>query len=194
MKKFYLVFLSLILFGQAPLMAHEWKIDSAHSEIVFEIKHIYSTVRGHFTDFTGNIFFDPENLAKSRFDITVKVDSIDTRNGKRDNHVRSDDFFASGKFPTMTFTSSRVSHAGGNKYLLEGQMTVKDVSQNLTVEFIYWGQKTHPFNKKQLVAGFDTRLAIDRLSYHVGSGKFYKMGVVGKDVDILISLEVTRDK
>ncbi len=194
MKKIYLIVLTLILFSQAPVMAYEWKTDPAHSEIVFEIRHIYSTIRGHFNDFKGEIYFDPRHPDKSRFEFTVKVDSIDTRNGKRDTHLRSDDFFAAGKFPAMTFKSSRVTHAGGNRYLLEGRMTVKDVSRDLTVEFVYWGEKENPFNKKQMVAGFDARLAIDRLAYHVGDGKFYQMGVVGKDVDVLISLEVLRDR
>jgi polyisoprenoid-binding protein YceI len=92
------------------------------------------------------------------------------------------------------FKSSRVSHTNGNKYILEGKMTIKDVTKDMVLEFIYWGQKENPFKKNQMVAGFDTRFKINRLDYHVGDGKFYKMGVVGKDVDILITLELLRDK
>ena len=94
----------------------------------------------------------------------------------------------------MTFKSSRVSHAGGNKYLLEGKMTIKDVTKDIVLEFIYWGQKENPFNNNEMVAGFDSRFKIDRLNYHVGDGKFYKMGVVGKEVDVLITLEMIRHK
>ena len=94
----------------------------------------------------------------------------------------------------MTFKSSRVSHAGGNKYILEGKMTIKDVTKDMVLEFIYWGQKENPFKKKEMVAGFNSRLKINRLDYHVGDGKFYEMGVVGKDVDFLITLEMIRDK
>jgi len=194
MKRIILIVLSLILLGQAQLMAHEWKVDPVHTGILFEIKHVYSIVRGHFSNFTGDVFFDPDNLEKSRFDFVVKVGSINTNTGKRDNHLRSNDFFAASKYSTMMFKSSRVSHTNGNKYILEGKMTIKDVTKDMVLEFIYWGQKENPFKKNQMVAGFDTRFKINRLDFHVGDGKFYKMGVVGKDVDILITLEVLRDK
>ena len=194
MKKIIYLILSLLLLGQTHVMAHEWKIDSNHSGILFDIKHIYSTVRGHFSDFSGDVFFDPDNLGKSKFDFVVKVDSINTNNGKRDTHLRSDDFFAASKYPVMTFKSSRVSHAGGNKYVLEGKMTIKNTTKDMVLEFIYWGQKENPFKKNEMVAGFDTLFKINRLDYHVGDGKFHKMGVVGKDVDILISLEAVRRK
>ena len=194
MKKILLIFLVFIFWAQGQALAYTWKVDPAHSGISFGIKHIYATVQGHFSDFSGEVFFDPDNLEKSRFDFVVKVDSINTFNTKRDNHLRSADFFDTGKYPEMTFKTDRVSHIGGNKYKLEGRMTIKNVTRNVVLEFIYWGQKEHPFNKKQLVAGFDARLEIDRLVYQVGNGKFYQMGVVGKDVAILITLEVVRNK
>ena len=194
MKKIIYIAFSLLLLGQTHVMAHEWKIDSNHSGILFEIKHIYSTVWGHFSDFTGEVFFDPDNLEKSKFDFVVRVDSINTNNEKRDTHLRSNDFFAASKYPEMTLKSSRVTHAGGNKYILEGKMTIKDVTKDMVLEFIYWGQKENPVKKDEMVAGFDTRFNINRLDFHVGDGKFYKMGVLGKDVDILITLEVGRRK
>jgi polyisoprenoid-binding protein YceI len=194
MKRIIYIALSLLLLGQTPVMAHEWKVDPNHSSIMFDIKHIYSTVRGHFSDFTGDVFFDPDNLEKSKFDFTVKVDSINTNNGKRDNHLRSSAFFAANRYPLMTFKTSRVSHASGNKYVLEGKMTIKDITKDMALEFIYWGQKEYPSKKNEMVAGFDTRFNINRLDFHVGDGKFYKMGVVGKDVEVLITLEVVRKK
>jgi polyisoprenoid-binding protein YceI len=194
MKRILLIPLCLFILGQTQAVAQEWKVDPIHSGILFEVKHIYSTVRGHFSDFTGDVFFDPDNLEKSKFDFSVKIDSINTNNGKRDNHLRSDDFFAGNKYPVMTFKSSRVTHAGGNKYILEGKLTIKDVTKDITLEFTYWGQKENPFKKKEMLAGFDALLKIDRLDYHVGAGKFYSMGVVGKNIDILITLEVVRDK
>jgi len=194
MKKIIYFILSLLLLGQTHVMANEWTIDPTHSGVMFEIKHIYSTVRGHLSDFTGEVFFDPDNLEKSKFDFVVNVDSINTNIEKRDTHLRSNDFFAVNKYPVMTFKSSRVSHAGGNKYILEGKMTIKDVTKDMVLEFIYWAQKENPVKKNEMVAGFDTRFNINRLDFHVGDGKFYKMGVVGKDVDILITLEVGRKK
>jgi len=194
MKKILFILLSLIVFGQTPVMAHEWKMDPAHSGIMFDIKHIYSTIRGHFSDFSGSVFFNPDTPEKSKFEFAVKVDSINTNIGKRDNHLRSGDFFDAKKYPEMVFKSSRVTPAGGNKYIIEGKMTVKDVTKDMRLEFTYLGEKENPFKKNKMVAGFETRFKINRLDFNVGNGKFYKMGVVGKDVDVLISLEMNRDK
>ena len=71
---------------------------------------------------------------------------------------------------------------------------MKDVTKDVTIPFTYYGFRENPLNKKQLVAGFEARFTIDRLDYHVGSGKYYKMGVVGKAVNVTITLEVLRDK
>jgi polyisoprenoid-binding protein YceI len=143
-------------------------------------------------DFTGDVYFDPANLTKSKFDFVIKVNSIDTKIGKRDTHLRSPDFFDASKYPLMTYKSSKVLYAGANKYIVEGKLTIKDVTRDLPLEFVYHGQKDNPVKPGQTVAGLDARLTLDRLEYNVGDGKFYKMGVVGKDVDIMITLEMLR--
>jgi len=194
MKKILIMLLIGVGFGQPFATAKEWKLDPAHSNVLFDVRHIYSSVGGRFPDFNGKVYFDPENPEKSSCEFVVKVDSVDTANGKRDNHLRSDDFFAAKTYPEMTFKSGEVKHSAGNRYVLSGEMTIKDISKEMEVEFTYLGQKEHPFKKGQMVAGFETRLKIDRLGFNVGSGKFYKMGVVGKEVNIFISLEMTRGK
>jgi polyisoprenoid-binding protein YceI len=145
-------------------------------------------------DFAGEVYFDPDNPAKSRFAFVIKVDSVDTKVGKRDTHLRSPDFFDVAEYPTITFTSSKVMAGDDNKYIAEGTLTIKDVSRDIALEFIYHGQRENPLKKGEIVAGLDTQLTIDRLEFHVGDGKFYKMGVVGKDIDILFTLELLRDK
>ena len=174
--------------------APKWELDPAHSGVYFGVNHIYSTTRGYFEAFNGTVLFSPDDLAGSRFDFEVKVKSINTGNSKRDGHLNSGDFFDSKKYPTMTFTSSAVRHVKDDQYLVEGKMTVKDVSQTVSVPFTFMGVKAHPFDNKSEVAGFEARMTIDRLAYGVGGGKFYDMGVVGKEVEVLISLEVTRKK
>ena len=189
---FFLLFFIVMVPFQA--VAQEWKLDPVHTNFYFEVKHTYAAVRGQFTDFTVDVYFDPDNLAKSKFDFVIKVNSVDTKVGKRDIHLRSPDFFDAGKYPLMTFKSAKVSYAGDNKYIAEGTLTIKDVSRNSALEFVYHGQKENPLKPGEIVTGFDSRLTLDRLEYNVGDGKFYKMGVVGKDVDILITLELLRDK
>lgn len=188
------IVLILLLFTHAGAAAPQWEVDPAHSSIYFSVQHIYSTTRGYFEDFKGTVMFSPDDLAGSRFDFEVKVKSINTANSKRDGHLNSGDFFDSKKYPKMTFVSTVVKQVKDDQYLVEGKMTVKDVSQTVSVPFTLLGVKDHPFDGKSEVAGFEARMAIDRLAYHVGSGKFYDMGVVGKTVDVLITMEVTRKK
>jgi len=187
----------LLLLGlavQAHAAAPQWEIDPAHAGIYFGINHIYSTTRGYFEDFQGTVMFSPDDLAGSRFDFEVDVKSINTANNKRDTHLNSKDFFDSSTYPTMSFKSTAVKHVRDNQYVVEGKMTVKDVSESVAVPFTFLGVTTHPFDEKSDVAGFEARMTIDRLAYHVGGGKFYDMGVVGKEVDVLITLEVIRKK
>jgi len=194
MKRILFFLLFVIVMGPFQAAAQEWELDPVHTNFYFEVKHTYAAVRGQFTDFAGEVYFDPDNPAKSKFDFMINVNSVDTKVGKRDTHLRSPDFFDAGKYPLITFKSSGVSHAGGNKYIVEGILTIKDVSKKLALEFVYHGQKDNPLKSGELVAGLDARLTLDRLEYNIGDGKFYKMGVVGKDVDILITLELLRDK
>jgi polyisoprenoid-binding protein YceI len=94
----------------------------------------------------------------------------------------------------MTFTSTAVEHVKDDQYLVKGKMTIKDVSKDMSVPFRFLGSKTLPFDKDKMVAGFEARMAVDRLAWNVGGGKYYEMGVIGKDVDVLITLEVIRAK
>ena len=190
------VIFMLFFLAAVPLQAaaQQWKIDTVHTNFFFEIKHTFATVRGQFMDFSGDVYFDPAKPGQSKFDFVIKVDSVDTKVGKRDTHLRSPDFFDAAKYPLMTFNSSGVTHAGGDKYIVAGTLTIKDVSRDLALEFVYHGQKENPLKPGEIVAGLDTRLTLDRLEYHVGDGKFYKMGVVGKDVDVLFTMELQRDK
>ena len=194
MKK--ILFTLLLLSTLVPLQAsaQQWQLDAVHTNFFFAVKHTYATVRGQFMDFSGDVYFDPDNPAKSRFDFVIKVNSVDTKVSKRDTHLRSPDFFDAAKYPEITFKSSRVSRGGDNIYIVEGTLTIKDVSRDLALEFVYHGQKENPLKAGEIVAGLDTTLAIDRLEYHVGDGKFYKMGIVGKDIDILFTVELLREK
>jgi polyisoprenoid-binding protein YceI len=190
------VMVTLLLFIATNSMAAapQWKIDPPHSNIYFSIHHIYATIEGRFTDFVGKIEFDPANLKESRFDFTVKVDSIDTHESKRDEHLQTGDFFDADKYPEMTFKSKSITHKMGDQYEVDGILTIKDVSRDVKVPITYFGSRQNPLNPKLVVAGFEAHMDIDRLAYHVGSGKFYKMGAVGKEVKVLISVEATREK
>ncbi len=197
MKKLFLIpaLLFMMTFtGLQSAAAEEWKFDRAHSRFYFTIDHIFSKVIGHFEDYSGKFNFDADDLKSSVIDIQIKAKSLNTNIRKRDNHLRSDDFFAVSKHPLITFKSTRITHKGGNRYEVEGDFTMKDVTKTLILPLTYFGAKDNPLKKGQVVAGFETKISVDRLDYNVGNGKFYKMGVAGKDVNILVSLEMLRDK
>jgi polyisoprenoid-binding protein YceI len=173
-----------------PAAARSWELDMAHSNFYFTVDHIFSKIRGHFNDYSGEIVFDPADLAASRFFFEIKTASVDTNIAKRDKHLQSADFFDAANYPTMTFVSEQITDLGDNHFEVAGKFTVKGVEYDLVLPLTLVGVKDHPTAKGKKVAGFNGTVTIDRLVHQVGSGKFYEMGVVGKDVEILVSLEV----
>ena len=180
------------LFGatSAFCAAKSWDLDKAHSNVYFSVDHIFSKVNGHFNEFTTDIKFDPADLDGSKFDFEIQVSSIDTNIGKRDKHLQSGDFFDASTYPVMTFKSSKISDKGDGMYDVAGTLTVKEKDYDLTLPLKLEGVMEHPAKQGTNVAGFNGRVTIDRLAHGVGSGKFYDMGVVGKDVDVFVSLEI----
>jgi polyisoprenoid-binding protein YceI len=181
--------ISIFAFAEAEI----WEIDKAHSNIYFDVRHTYATVRGQFDEFSGTLQFDPDNLAVSRVRFEISTKSINTRIPNRDNHLRSEEFFAVNKYPAMTFQSIGVKQKDGNQYTLEGNLTIKGKTHKVAMPFTYFGVRENPLKKGQMVAGFETHFSIDRLEYLVGSGKYFEMGVIGRNVDILITLEVLKN-
>ena len=187
------VLLSLIVVSTAFSAARSWELDKAHSNVFFSIDHIFSKVNGHFNDFTTDINFDPADLAGSSFNFEIKTDSIDTNIGKRDKHLQSADFFDAGNFPLMKFTSTQISDAGNGVYNVAGKLSVKGKDYDLTLPLKLEGVKEHPAKKGTEVAGFNGTITFDRLAHGIGSGKFFEMGVVGKEVDVFVSIELLSD-
>ena len=197
MKKslFALTLAVLLLFGQnASAAARAWELDTDHSNVYFSIEHIYAKVQGRFAAIAATVHFDPANLKESRFDFEIKVDSIDTGIKQRDDHLRSADFFASSDHPLITFTSNAVTAAGEGVYQVAGTLTVKGKSRDLVLPLTFAGVKDHPATPGKQVAGFNGRLSVDRLALGVGDGKFHQMGLLGKEVEVLVTLELLADK
>ncbi len=197
-NKMLLPVVVVFLFGFMGSSLHgevrAWDIDKEHTNFYFSVDHIYAKVQGRFTDFKGTVAFDPDNLKDSHLSFEIKVKSIDTGIAKRDKHLLSADFLDASEYPLITFTSSSISKAGENSYDVHGRLTIKAVSTDLVLPLTYGGAKDHPLVSGMEVAGFNGRLTLDRLAYKVGDGKYYKMGAVGKNVDILVTVEVMRKK
>ncbi|MBU1568574.1 MAG: YceI family protein [Proteobacteria bacterium] len=198
MKKFSCIIIALIflaLTGQTVFAAaRAWELDNNHSNFYFRVGHIFSKINGQFNDFSGEVLFDPNNLAESRFFFQIKTESINTNIAKRDRHLQSVDFFDADKYPLITFESIKITDAGNNVFHVFGKFTIKGESYDLMLPLTLAGIKDHPAVKGKEVIGFNGELTIDRLAYKVGSGKFYEIGIVGKDVEILVTLEALSDK
>lgn len=198
MKRLVMFTLALLFVavGGHPVSAavRGWELDKAHTNFYFSVDHIYSKIQGHFNEYTGEVKFDPKNLAESRFFFKIETASVDTNVAKRDKHLQSADFFDAGKYPEMTFESTKITDAGQGRYEVQGKFTVKGEEYPLLLPLTLAGIKDHPAVKGKEVIGFNGKVTIDRLAYKVGSGKFHDLGVVGKDVEILVSIEALADK
>ncbi|MCF8026818.1 MAG: YceI family protein [Desulfobacteraceae bacterium] len=189
-----LLFLAMASIGSARTQADGWQIDKAHSNIYFNIRHTFAVVRGQFDDFTGVVGFHPDRIEDGHVEFKADVASINTGIDQRDAHLRTADFFDAEKFAFMAFKSSRIRHVKDDQYILEGELTVKGVSKQVEIPFAYLGMRENPMDPKQMVAGFEADFHINRLDYNVGSGKFADMGVVGKTVDITVTIEMLKDR
>ena len=112
-----------------------WQIDSQHASAQFAVKHLMiSTVRGAFHGVTGTINWDDTDITKSTIDVTIDTTTVDTREPKRDAHLKSPDFFDVAKFPTMTFKSKRVEQAGAGKLKVTGDLTIRGVTKEVVLD------------------------------------------------------------
>lgn len=137
-KIFGFLIISAILFSlPSAAFASNWTIDPAHSVVGFKIKHMMiSDVRGSFRDVQGTAVFDANDLKQAKVNVEIAAASIDTGIKKRDDHLRSADFFDVEKFPTLTFTSKQVKNISGDNFILVGDLTIHGVTKEVELEVI----------------------------------------------------------
>lgn len=170
-----------------------WEIDAIHSNVEFSVRHMMiSTVRGRFAEVNGHIDFDPADPTSAKIEVEIPVASIDTRSEGRDEHLRSDDFFAADKYPNMTFTSSRVEAAGGNRYRVTGDLTIRGVTREVVLDVEFHG--THPDAYGGVRAGFSATTSINRFDYGLTWNAAIESGgvVVGDTVKINLEIQAVR--
>jgi polyisoprenoid-binding protein YceI len=143
-----------------------WTLDPAHTRIGFVARHAMVTkVRGAFNEFEGTATLDGANPANSRAEVKIKAASIDTRNAQRDEHLRSNDFLAMNEYPEITFSSTGVRQVDDTTFELTGDLTIKGVTNSVTIPFTYEGAATDPFGNQR--AGFEGSVVINRTDYGV---------------------------
>lgn len=178
----------------AAARASSWEIDPSHSTAQFSVKHLMvSNVRGEFTKMSGTLELDEKDITRSSVQATIDAASIDTRDEKRDAHLKSADFFDTAKHPTLTFKSKKVERAGKGKLKVTGDLTLRGTTREvvLSVEGPTAGVKDPWGNVK---AGASATTKINRKDYGLAWNAALETGgvVVGDEVAITLDLELTK--
>ncbi len=163
----------------------KWNIDTAHSEIAFKVKHMMiSTVTGHFEDFNASVESENDNFIDANFNFNAEINSINTKNKDRDNHLKSDDFFNAETYPEMSFTST--SYDGNT---LTGDLTIRDITKEISLDVDFNGIAVDPYG--QTKAGFELTGSINRKEFNLNWSAVTEAGsiVVSDKVKLNIDLQ-----
>ncbi|MDP2308552.1 MAG: YceI family protein [Pseudomonadota bacterium] len=170
-----------------------WNFDTAHSSITFSIRHlVISKVHGRFTRWTGAFALDAEGTSPGTISAAIEVASIDTNEAQRDGHLRSPDFFDAERFPTMSFASTRIRRIDDSAVEITGQLTIRDVSREVTLAADFGGRVTDPWGNQRL--GYSAKTTINRKDFGLGWNQVLEAGgvVVGEKVEIAIEVELVK--
>jgi polyisoprenoid-binding protein YceI len=178
--------LALGLVSAASAAVETYDIDPAHSSVGFSIRHIFSQVPGSFTQFTGSVTVDRDNLEKSQVEAVIQVGSITTAVEKRDTHLKSPDFFDAVKFGTITFKSKAWKKTGDDTYDVTGDLTIKDVTKEVVLKVTSLG--FGPGMTGKPVSGWSATTTINRNDFGI-TGPAMLGKAVGNEVAITISVE-----
>jgi len=171
----------------------KWNFDRSHSSIKFSVSHmVVSEADGKFGDFSVNVASDKEDFSDATIDVSIKATSINTDDAKRDEHLRSGDFFDVANHPNITFKSKSMKKTGKGTYKLSGDFTMRGVTKPMTLDVKFGGTQKSPWG--QTVAGFKITGKINRKDFGVSWSKMLDQGgaVVGDVVDLVANIEITK--
>lgn len=195
MKTLYSLILGLFMITATQAQV-EWSFDKSHSNVMFNVTHlVISEVTGHFSNYEGKIVTKTtDNLEGATIDFSVDINSINTDNTMRDNHLKSDDFFNAEKFPKMTFKSSKITANGDKKYKVTGMLTIRDITKEVVLDVVYLGMAKDPYGNTK--AGFKVSGAVNRFDFGLKWNALTELGgsVVDKIVNININAQLVMKK
>jgi polyisoprenoid-binding protein YceI len=188
-KKIALLTIALVM-SALPALAQTWQIDSAHSRAQFSVRHLgISDIRGDFGSVTGAVQYDGKDVTKAQINATIDVNSITTRVAKRDEHLKTADFFDVAKYPTMTFVSTSIKPAAGGKYSMTGNLTLRGVTRPVTFELDAPAGPVKDHNGVVKI-GAAARGSINRKDFGVNYHQVLDNGVLGVADIVHIQLDV----
>lgn len=168
----------------------KWNIDNTHTSANFVVKHMmFTNVRGAFKEIEGTIEFDPANPTAASVEAKISTASVDTGVADRDNHLRSADFFDAANYPYITFTSKSVKAANATNASVVGDLTIRGVTKEVTLEVEFSGAGKNPWGMQ--VAGFAGKTTINREDFGLTWNQVLEAGgvLVGKDIKIEIEAQ-----
>lgn len=167
--------------------AATYQVDRTHSSVDFSIRHLVGRTKGRFAEFSGTIVYDPSAPAASTFSGAVQVSSIDTGNERRDEHLKSPDFFDAQTYPTITFESTKVTKTGDHTLDVAGRLTMHGVTRQIVLAVEVLGTAKHP-TRGTAQAGFAATLTVRCSDYGVNRWERFN-AVLGNEVKVDIAVE-----
>lgn len=165
-----------------------YKVDPVHSTVIFKISHFgVSHFIGRFNQPEGRVVLDENHPEKSLIDISVQAGMVDTANTKRDDHLKSPEFFNAEQFPLIAFKSRKVKKLSGNQYEVDGDLTLLGKTRGITVTADYLGSGKDAWGGYR--SGFHSRFTIKRSDFGMG----FMVGPLGDEVEITVNLEAVRE-
>lgn len=195
MKTLKILFALLFISASLTFAQTNWAFDKSHSKIGFSVTHMLITdVEGQFKSFDGTIVSPSDDFQNATVSFTADITSIDTDNDKRDNHLKSDDFFNAETFPKMIFKSKSFTKVDGKNYKLVGDLTIRDVTKEIVLDVVYNGTVNDPWGNTR--SGFALKGVVNRFDYNLKWNSALEAGglVVGENVKILANLELIKQK
>jgi polyisoprenoid-binding protein YceI len=170
MKKLTIIFSAFLFLTAFTTLTGVWKNDGAHSQLTFTVKHLgIADISGTFNDFDVAVASSKADFSDAVFELSAKVNSIDTRVEARDNHLKSADFFDAANHSTLYFKSTSLQKIDASNYKLSGNLTLHGVTKPVVMDLKYRGTVENPRSKKQ-TAGFQVTGTIKRSDFNLGAG------------------------
>jgi polyisoprenoid-binding protein YceI len=170
-----------------------WNLDPAHSSVEFAVKHmIISSTKGRFQRYNVEATIDEANLANSQALVTIEADSIDTRDEKRDGHLRSADFFDTESFPKITFQTKRLEPKGGDDFKIVGDLTIRGVTKEVALDGEVSGPVKDPWGGTRV--GLSAHTKVNRKEWGLNWNSALEAGgfLIGEDVRLNIETELVK--
>ncbi|WP_108671657.1 YceI family protein [Peribacillus acanthi] len=170
-----------------------WVLDTTHSSVDFSIRHMMvSNVKGSFNSFTATIEADPTDLTTANIQFSIDLESVDTRNADRDNHLRTADFFDIEKYPQLTFVATSIVKTGENEYDVTGDVSLHGVTRSEKFAVTFEGEGKDPWGNEK--AGFSGKGSINRSDYGLTWNAALETGGILVGDQVKISLEIQAAK